>query len=60
MENRTMISLDQTLDKLRGITHEFSEGRYAGRADDDLHHSEVWVSSDTSQHPRTPVNLYLL
>jgi len=42
------------------ITHEFAEGRYAGRADYDLHHGEMWVSSDTDQHPRIPVNPYVL
>lgn len=42
------------------ITTPFSEGEQAARADYDLHRGEMWVSTDTNPHPRTPVNVYVL
>lgn len=57
----TVRYLERTFPSHHGhITHPFSEGKRAARADYDLYKGEMWVSTDTNPHPRTPVNLYLL
>jgi len=42
------------------ITTPFFNGEQAARADYDLQRGEMWVSTDTNPHPRTPVNPYVL